>query len=35
MLAVAVLVLRIGSHKYPSVKAVRTVPAAADAEKPA
>ncbi len=26
MLALAVLVLRFGSHKYPSVKAVRTAP---------
>ncbi len=35
MLAVAILVLRFGSHKYPAIRTARTVPAAAGADKPA
>ena len=34
MLAFAILVLRIGSHKYPSVRTAKTVAAAPGADKP-
>ena len=35
MLTVAIIVLRIGSHNYPSVRSAKTVTAAPGAEKPA